>query len=479
MSTAPFFRLSELSGLVAGVMEQVFSGRAFWVIADVTSHSYKAGKNHHYFDLIEKDPGSSAIIAKFAARAWTEGSEQITAFEQATGQRFTNDINVLVLVSVNYHPAFGLQLVVHDIDTSFTLGTLEKQKQATLLRLVKENADHVRIENDNYITFNQELELPHVLQHIAVISSSTSAGYEDFLHTLQNNKFGYTFKIEPYFTVVQGENNAQYIVEKLIEIYHSGKTYDTVVVIRGGGAQTDLLLFEQYSVGRAIARFPIPIITGIGHQKNETVADLMAHTAVKTPTKAAEFIIAHNRDFFDDMLSMEKSIIIRAQQMVSNHMQALAQINNRLISSVKDLITTQKQELNNQNQFVATQSQKLLYQHRSNLQALSAKVSRRPSLLLYQKQRDIDGMAEKLLLNSKHFIQNQQHSLNNFSTYIRLLSSENVLKKGFAIIKHNEQFVSNGNNIEPGNEIAVIFAKQQLLATVTDKKEHDERDNNL
>jgi len=448
LSASSYIRLSELSEAVYRIVEDVFSTRAFWVIADVTSHSYKPGKNHHYFDLVEKDPASSAIIAKFATRAWTDGSGQIGIFEQTTGQRFTNDINVLVLVSVSYHPVFGLQLTLHDIDTSFTLGTLEKQKQATLMRLIRDNPDHVRLEDQAYITFNQELELPRVLQHIAVISSSTSAGYEDFLHSLENNDFGYAFRIDPYFTVVQGESNAQYIVDKLIEIYRSGKSYDAVVIIRGGGAQTDLLLFEQYAIGRAIARFPVPVITGIGHQKNETVADLMAHTAVKTPTKAAEFIISRNREFHDDVLSLEKNIIIRAQQIVA----------------------WQRQELAQKNQEITSDIQTLLFGHGSALQNLAGRLLRKPGLLLYQKQCGIDSLVEKLRLNSHHYLKNEANKLENISSLVKMIAPENVLRKGFAVVKYNGQAIAADNQITTGSEIDIILAGQEFSATVTTQK---------
>ncbi|MBS7563206.1 exodeoxyribonuclease VII large subunit [Mucilaginibacter sp. Bleaf8] len=474
MSTAPQFRLSELAGIVAGVMDQVFSGRAFWVIADVTSHSYRAGKNHHYFDLVEKDSQSSTIIARFSARAWTDGAEQIATFEQSTGQRFTNDINVLALVSLQYHPAFGLQLILHDIDTNFTLGTLEKQKQATLQRLLTDNAEHVRLKDGTYVTFNQELELPRVVQRIAVISSSSSAGYEDFVHTLKHNPYGYTFKTDPYFTVVQGENNAQFIVEKLIEIFHSGKPYDAVIIIRGGGAQTDLLLFEQYAIGRAIARFPIPVITGIGHHKNETVADLMAHTSVKTPTKAAEFIIARNRDFYDEIISLEKSIIIHSQQLLADRNQGLAQLNTGLINAVKDTLNDQQQALALKNQQIALDSQALLFKHRTSLHMLAGNITGRPEMLLYQKKCDLAYALQSIKICSKHRVKSEELSINRFEASIRMLQPENILKKGFAILSHNGKLLHSAENIEIGNVVDIKLADQTLSAQVISKNENYE-----
>ena len=236
------------------------------------------------------------ILAKFSGSAWGTGSQKIAEFEKATGQRFTGGLNVLVKVTVKYQAAYGLQLTLQDIGINFTLGALEQQRQATLLRLVKDNAEHIRIEDGRLKTSNQSLVLNRVIQRIAVISSSTSAGFQDFQHTLENNGWGFSFTVDPYFALIQGDHNAAGLVDKIIEVYRSGVSSDALVIIRGGGAQTDFLIFDHYAIARAIARFPIPVITGIGHQKNETIADLVAHTATKTPTKAAEFIIAHNRE---------------------------------------------------------------------------------------------------------------------------------------------------------------------------------------
>eukprot|EP01118_Nematostelium_gracile_P010694 TRINITY_DN3723_c0_g2_i4.p1 TRINITY_DN3723_c0_g2~~TRINITY_DN3723_c0_g2_i4.p1 ORF type:complete len:228 (-),score=35.17 TRINITY_DN3723_c0_g2_i4:643-1326(-) len=219
---------------------------------------------------------------------------------------------------VQYTPAFGLQLNLLDIDTSFTLGQFEKMRLATLEMLLSRNPDFIRKVGDQYITKNKQQELKPVMQYLAVLSSDTSAGYQDFRHTLANNPWGYGFKIDDYFTAVQGEGNAKNLVNRLIDIYESGKPYDAVILIRGGGAQTDFLIFDNYELSRAVARFPIPVITGIGHQKNETICDLMANTALKTPTKAAEFILANNRVFEEKLIHAQKRIIIKTQQQSSS-----------------------------------------------------------------------------------------------------------------------------------------------------------------
>jgi exodeoxyribonuclease VII large subunit len=214
---------------------------------------------------------------------------RIEEFEKNTGQAFTNNLHVLVQVSVDYHALYGLSVSVLDIDSNFMLGILEQQRNATLERLVKEN-DFIQKEGDGYSTYNSQLKLAAVIHKVAVISSSSSAGNEDFRHTMQHNDFGYVFQIDDYYTVVQGDNNAKLFLNKLIEIYSTGIPYDAIVINRGGGSQSDFLIFDNYNIGRAVAKFPIPVITGIGHQKNVSITDLMAHTHTKTPTKAAEFI---------------------------------------------------------------------------------------------------------------------------------------------------------------------------------------------
>ena len=450
-------RLSELAGIVYQVIDEVFKQQSFWVVADIANHSFKPAGNHHYFDLVEKDRDSAALISRIPTRSWAEGSIRIAAFEQATGQKFSNDLRVLVQVSVFYHAVYGLQLTLTDIDTGFTLGALEQQKQATLVRLVKDNAEHIRLENGVYSTFNQGLPLPKVIQHIAVISSSTSAGLEDFLHTLNNNTFHYRFRTDTYNSVVQGELNAQAVVDQLIAIYNAQIDYDAVVLIRGGGAQTDLLLFEQYSIGRAIARFPIPVITGIGHQKNETVADLMAHTAVKTPTKAAEMIVAHNRTFSDELLSFEKSMIIRSQQLLSKQNKLFSQVSQQFLTGAGFYLSVKKQGLN----------------------ALSSALTRRPGQMLYEKQKDLQGTVSRMGYASQYFFKAQQGNISNYAALIRLMSPENVMKKGFALIKQNGKIISNPASVLPGEQIAVILAGQEIEAIVKDKKDYDGKDFNL
>ena len=316
-------KLSELTHLIGATIKYAFDGELFWIVADVTSHSYKAQDDRHFFVLAEKGEGTNALVAKVDAVAWKPAAEKIRAFEDATGQRFQNDIHVLVQVSVSYNATFGLKLSVHDIDINFTIGALEQEKRQVLLRLEKECAEYIRKDRDRYITRNNQLRLNSVLQKIAVVASNGTAGYEDFMHTLQNNPYRYTFFVDSYFTPVQGENNAHLVRKALIDIFSSGKNYDAVVIIRGGGSQTDFLIFDTFELGQAVAKFPIPVITGIGHQRNETIVDLMAHSPTKTPTKAAEFIVSQSRLFEERLETAQSRILKEAQHSLSAATQTL------------------------------------------------------------------------------------------------------------------------------------------------------------
>ncbi|KIA95648.1 MULTISPECIES: exodeoxyribonuclease VII large subunit [unclassified Flavobacterium] len=478
MESEKHIKLSELNSKISDALTDRFKGQTFWVVADITNHSYKADKKIHYFELVEKGMTSNSIVAKIVGKAWGAGSMHLSDFEKNTGQRFTNNINVLVLVSVDYHPLFGLSLNVLDIDTNFTLGILEQQRNATLKRLVEENTFIVK-EGERYITRNNQIKLPAVIQKVAILSGSNSAGLEDFRHTLENNDFGYVFQIDDYPTIVQGDNNAKLFLDKLIEVYSSGKLYDAVVIARGGGAQSDFLLFDNYNIGRAVAKFPIAVITGIGHQKNVSIVDLMAHTQTKTPTKAAEFIIAHNRSFEQHILSLQKNIVIKSQQLFLLHYQSLSNLKSTISNSARELISGHKDALMAINQNTINSSKSILYQEHRQLLNLSHQLSGKPRIILYNRINDIDNTINNLKTFTNQYLRNQKGYLAHYSSSIRMMSPENILKKGYAIVKVNDKITSRADTIAIGDTIDVILADSIFKTTVKEKTKYNERDTDL
>jgi exodeoxyribonuclease VII large subunit len=442
-------KLSELTLSIQRTIDGSFAEQTFWVIADVTNHTFKFSSTVHYFDLVEKDTSSSAIVARMQVRAWGNASNKISSFERETGQKFENNINVLVLVSVNFSPSYGLQLSLHDIDPIYTLGHFERERKATLANLLSLNPDFIYKVGDKYRTRNSDLQLKAVIQRIAVITSNTSAGYEDFAHSLDTNAFGYKFLVDKYYTVVQGEANAKTFIGKLIEIYQSGIKYDAIAIVRGGGAQTDFLIFNNYQLARAIAKFPIPIITGIGHHKNLTLSDLMAHTVTNTPTKVAEFILAHNRVFEDKIIHAQKQILIKTQVIFSV---CSKDLNGLRAALLKDVF-------------------KLLNGHARRLMSLSGVISSSPKLILNNKGKSLKLTKSFVLLSSQSLLRKHNEKLSHFSSLVRIMSPQNILNKGFAILRVGDHIINNTINIPIGSELTIQTATEELRAAVIDKKQ--------
>ncbi|MBF4488049.1 exodeoxyribonuclease VII large subunit [Flavobacterium sp. CSZ] len=478
MGPQKHIKLSELNSKISDALTDRFKGQTFWVVADITNHSYKAQKKIHYFELVEKGTTSNSIVAKIIGKAWGAGSMHLSDFEKNTGQRFTNNINVLVLVSVDYHPLFGLSLNVLDIDTNFTLGILEQQRNATLKRLVDEN-DFIEKKQEQYITTNNQLQLRPVIQRVAVLSGSNSAGHEDFKHTLEHNDFGYVFQIDDYPTIVQGDNNAKLFLGRLIEVYNSGIPYDAVVITRGGGAQSDFLIFDNYNIGRAVAKFPIPIITGIGHQKNVSITDLMAHTHTKTPTKAAEFIIAHNRSFEQSILLLQKNIVIKSQQLFLLNYQNLSRLKSTISNSAREMISVHKDALGAINQNTINSSKSILYQKHRHLVSLSHQIAGKPRIILYNRINDIENTISNLKTFTNQYLRNQSKYLGHYRASMQMISPENILKKGYAIVRVNEKIISNADTIEVGDTIDVVLSDTILKTTVREKTKYNGRETHL
>lgn len=478
METKNHIKLSELNGIISDTIKNKFSALKYWIIADVTNHSFKADKRYHNFDLVEKDNNSNNIIAKISGKAWGTASMNISNFEKYTGQKFTNNINVLVLVSVEYHPLYGLSVNIIDIDTNFTLGVLEQKRNETLQKLVAEN-EYIKKVGDNYVTRNSLLKLKAVIQKIALLSSINSASSEDFKHTLEVNNFGYKFFVDDYYTIVQGENNSKLFLDKLIEIYNSKINYDAIVITRGGGAQTDFLIFDDYQIGRAVAKFPIPIITGIGHQKNITIVDLMAHTQTKTPTKAAEFIIAHNRNFEQNILLFQKSILIRSQQLFLVNFQLLASLNSSIVNNVRNIITHKKDAIVAINQVTINNSKSIIFNHRRNLLNTSSQILSKPKIILYNRINDIKNTINNLKTFNNQYQKNKRGYLGHYISIIKMMAPENILKKGYAIIKVNNKITSNPEDIKIGNDIDIILSDNIIKTTVKQKSKYDGNDLNL
>lgn len=329
--------------------------------------------------------------------------------------------------------------------------------------------ESVRKLGDRFVTTNNQLRLARVIQNVAVVTASGAAGYIDFRDTLKDNKYGYKIHLANYFTTVQGERNAAELCQKMLEVYQSGINYDAVVIIRGGGSQTDFLLFNQFNVARMIAKFPIPVIAGIGHQINETIVDLVAHTSVKTPSIAAEMIITHNKTFEDEMLNMQQSIIIKSQQIFNARQKELSQLNSLLINKCNSTIRQYKDEVARSSHVIVNQTKTIIYRYKSALSEAGVKLTTRPIIIVGHKQGELANVIANMQSYSRKYFANMKGYLGHYDSVIRLVNPVNTLKRGFAIVYKDDKIIVDAHKLNQGDRVNVRLADADIAVTITNK----------
>jgi exodeoxyribonuclease VII large subunit len=319
-------RLSELISEIQETIEERFGYESFWVTAEITDVKRMPQKQWCFLKLIEKSGAS--ITTCIDAVFWSNGYAEILNFEKATKTKFENGLEITCKVRVRYNARYGLKLDVLEIDTAFMLGKLELERQQTLERLVNENPDAIRLLDGVYYTLNNSLDIPPVIQHIALITGANSDGQRDFRKELELNKYGYAFSITEYLTQVQGDTASALIVQQLEKIEAAQQRFDAVAIVRGGGSQTDFKPFDNYELCQYVARFPIPVFTGIGHDSNTSIVDMMARQH-KTPTKVATFIVEHNMQFEAEMETLKERLfqtVERRLERAKNNLKELRRV---------------------------------------------------------------------------------------------------------------------------------------------------------
>jgi exodeoxyribonuclease VII large subunit len=304
------YSLKELCDWIQEIVENDLPNR-YWVCAEIASMSVRG---HCYMELVEKAE-NGILAAKVRATCWSNVYHLLSAyFLQETGQSLHTGLQVMLEVSVEYHAVYGLSLNVWNIDPTYTLGDLAKQRQVTIQQLTE----------DGVMDLQKALQIPSLPRRVAVISSADAAGYGDFCDQMKHNRFGFKFHVQLYPAVVQGDTAARSVVQALNSIAALEEEWDVVVIIRGGGASTDMSCFDDYNLASHCAQFPLPIIAGIGHTRDVSVVDMVVHTSVKTPTAAAEWLIER----VAEQVERVGNLMLRLQRATQN---AISREENRLL----------------------------------------------------------------------------------------------------------------------------------------------------
>ncbi len=406
--------LYELNALVRRSLEQCLPD-TYWIqaeLSDVRTNS----TGHCYLEFVQKDAGSNSLIAKARGTIWANVFRLLKPyFEETTGQAFVSGIKVLVQVAVSFHELYGYSLTVQDIDPTYTLGDMARRRKEILKQL----------EEEGVLTLNKELAMPRLPQRIAVISSSTAAGYGDFCHQLQNNPRNFYFYTELFPALMQGECVEESVLAALDKINARSDQFDAVVIIRGGGATSDLSGFDTYLLAAACAQFSLPVITGIGHERDDTVLDSVAHTRVKTPTAAAEFLIDCMNDAADELETLANRLYDGVRSLLAQEHRKLVSYRNRIPSAAYRYISDEKLAL--------------LTARRDIVQTVTSSLSRHRHRLELLQQRLADASPEK------------------------------QLARGYSMTLKNGQVVKNASLLNEGDEITTRLYKGELISTVTNK----------
>lgn len=457
--------LLELNQQIRKTLKQEFQN-TYWVIAEISELKINR-KGHCYLDLVEKDELGDRIKAKAKGIIWSYTFRMLKPyFETSTGREFKQGLKIMVNVSVEFHELYGYSLYIHDIEPSYTLGDIARRR----LEVIK------KLEDEGIMDMNQQLPLPHVPQIIAVISSKTAAGYKDFIEHINNNPYGYIFYSKLFPAYMQGDEAEGSIIEALEKIYHHEALFDAVAIIRGGGAHADLGCFDQYQLAANVAQFPLPVITGIGHEKDESVVDMVAHTKMKTPTAVADFFVSMAYEYEEKMLGLRDRMVEKTNQYINLENQRIRNLSGRIHPNVKSILERSKNT-------VEIRKEKLLHIHRNFLDR------KQQSLTAYSKQlvRSYEQSFQKNLLEIKNYERSIENFLKNYITSQKkhidnlekaktYLDPKNVLKRGFSITQKNNHPVKSIKEVKNGDIINTFLFEGKLVSKVSDKEGMDNND---
>jgi exodeoxyribonuclease VII large subunit len=412
---------------------------------------------HAYLELIEKDSENNKILARMRATIWSYTFRMLRPyFEATTGYQFAAGIKVLLNASVEFHAQYSISLNIKDIDPAYTLGDLARKKAEILERLDKEGV----------MEMNRQLDFPMVPQRIAVISSPTAAGFEDFLNTLSSNIYNFSFSISLFQAVMQGEKAEESVISALEQIFENEEGFDVVVLIRGGGASIELDCFNGYDLAFHITQFPLPVITGIGHERDETIADMVAHTKLKTPTAVAEFLIDRLAAFSALLEENEEYLRTMAKEMILEEKEKVHRLSQKLLLDTRDHLYRASTLLNNQGYSLKNAVERNISSAGSDLREKSQVLKFRISALIARKNEVLQSRHDKLQNSVYNRISSEEQKVKNLEKVISLSNPEYILSRGYSITTHNGKLIKDEKEIKSGDELNTILYKGKIKSKV-------------
>lgn len=428
----PALSLYELNTLVSSVLSLDLPDD-YWVEAELSEAREVRG--HCYMELVQKDEASNTPIAKASAKCWaSRWSILRPMFERVTGQRLHAGMKVMLRVKAQFHAAYGFSWIVSDINPEYTMGDLMRRRQEIIKQLKAEGV----------FDLQRELTIPAFAQHIAVVSSDGAAGYGDFCRQLADNAQGYRFTVRLFSATMQGEAVEQSVIAALNRIYEEQDVFDAVVIIRGGGATSDLSGFDTLALAENVANFPLPIITGIGHERDESVLDMISFQKVKTPTAAAAFLVQHLTDVYVRVMEAQETIV----------------------QNVKHRLQVEKMRLDRLNKSIPVQFSLVKTRQGAYIDRLMNRLSQQVLSKVADAQRKLEIISQNVQPVLERKMMSESHRLQMLEQRIRSQDPELLLKRGYSITLKNGKSVRSASLLSSGDIIVTRFAEGTVKSKV-------------
>ncbi len=424
--------LFELNSLVSNVIDTAFD-HAFWVEAELSEAREVRG--HCYMELIQKDIFSATPVARASAKCWkTTWARLKPKFERATGQSLHTGLKVMLLVTANFHEAYGFAWIVQDIDPTYTLGDMAR-KRMEIIRQLKE---------EGVFDLQKELAIPMFAQRVAVISSENAAGYGDFCHQLLDNEYGFAFSIRLFPAIMQGEQVEATVINALNDIYNNVDDFDVVVIIRGGGATADMSGFDTLALAENVANFPLPIITGIGHDRDESILDMVSNTRVKTPTAAAAFLVDNLAGLWSHIDAMRERVATMVRRRMETEQERIGRISGRV--PILFSLAKERQE--------------------AKLSRLMTAISGSIREQLQRAMHEIAVIDNNIQPLVERQLTRENNRVAQLSLRTEALDPQRLLKRGYSITLLNGKAIHDPATLKEGDIIETRVEKGSFVSTI-------------
>lgn len=423
--------LSQLNRRIAQALAQP-ALQSVWVVAELSD--LRVNHGHCYMELMEKDPSTGSVQARLRGVIWASAFPRINAdFFGVTGRRLESGLKVMVCGSVSYHAAFGMSFVITAIDPSYTMGEAERRRREIIDRLTREQV----------IDLNRTLEWPDVALRIAVISAPGAAGYGDFINQLYSNGEHLRFRTRLFPAIMQGDRTSPSVIASLEAIATEADDFDCVVIIRGGGATSDLLAFDDYDLALNVAQFPLPVIIGIGHERDTTVLDFVANMRVKTPTAAAEWLIGRGSDALDRLRRTAGDIMLAASDIIAGAQTRLAYLDSALLIAPQNAVIRAENAL-----------------HRASMMLAQTGVRR-----IAPEMARLDSMGKAIATAAENTIVRNAERLKSRSELLDALSPAATLARGYSITTINGRAVRSAADVKTGDILTTLLSDGAISST--------------